>query len=64
MNDLVIGGMPQERKTLNLGDYAEEAVLITEEEPAKQKRPLFVESRMGQQQKVACNNNDLSLICR
>ena len=27
MNDLVIGGMPQERKTLNLGDYAEEAVL-------------------------------------
>ena len=30
----------------------------------KQKRPLFVESRMGQQQKVACNNNDLSLICR
>ena len=24
MNDLVIGGMPQERKTLNLGDYAEE----------------------------------------
>ncbi len=26
MNDLVIGGMPQERKTLNLGDYAEEAV--------------------------------------
>jgi len=31
MNDLVIGGMPQERKTLNLGDYAEEAVLITAE---------------------------------
>lgn len=44
MNDLVIGGMPQERKTLNLGDYAEEAVLITEEEPAKQKRPLFIEA--------------------
>lgn len=35
MNDLVIGGMPQERKTLNLGDYAEEAVLITEEGTCK-----------------------------
>ena len=38
MNDLVIGGMPQERRTLNLGEYAEEAVLITEEQPAKQKK--------------------------
>lgn len=44
MNDLVIGGMPQERRTLNLGEYAEEAVLITEEQPAKQKRPLFIEA--------------------
>ena len=44
MNDLVIGGMPQERRTLNLGEYAEEAVLITAEQPAKQKRPLFIEA--------------------
>ena len=44
MNNLVIGSMPQERRTLNLGEYAEEAVLITEEQPAKQKRPLFIEA--------------------
>lgn len=44
MNNLVIGSMPQERRTLNLGEYAEEAVLITEEQPVKQKRPLFIEA--------------------
>jgi hypothetical protein len=44
MNNLVIGSLPQERRTLNLGEYAEEAVLITEEQPAKQKRPLFIEA--------------------
>lgn len=44
MNNLVIGSLPQERRTLNLGEYAEEAVLITEEQPVKQKRPLFIEA--------------------
>ena len=28
MNDLVIGGMPQERKTLNLGDYAAVSIIL------------------------------------
>ena len=41
MNNLVIGSMPQERRTLNLGEYAEEAVLITEEQPAKQKKTVI-----------------------
>ena len=37
MNNLVIGSMPQERRTLNLGEYAEEAVLITEENQQNRK---------------------------
>lgn len=41
MRNLIIN--PQSRVSLNLGEFAEEATIITEERP-KEKRPLFIEA--------------------
>lgn len=44
MRNLVISNLPQSRRSLNLGEYAEEAAVLTEEQPIKEKRPLFIEA--------------------
>ena len=44
MRNLVIGNLPQSRRSLNLGEYAEDATLVMEEQPTKEKRPLFIEA--------------------
>lgn len=44
MRNLVIGNLPQNRRTLNLGEYAEDATLVMEEQPTREKRPLFIEA--------------------
>ena len=44
MRNLVIGNLPQNRRSLNLGEYAEDATLVMEEQPTKEKRPLFIEA--------------------
>ena len=45
MRNLVIGNLPQSRRSLNLGEYAEDATLVMEEQPTKEKRPLFIEAK-------------------
>ena len=44
MRNLVIGNLPQNRRSLNWGEYAEDATLVMEEQPTKEKRPLFIEA--------------------
>ena len=44
MRNLVIGNLPQSRRSLNLGEYAEDATLVMEEQPTKAKSCLLYTS--------------------
>ncbi|MDC7175388.1 DUF3871 family protein, partial [Bacteroides cellulosilyticus] len=44
METLQITPVMAQRRSLNFGEYAEEATLVMEEQPTKEKRPLFIEA--------------------
>ena len=44
MKTLQITPVMAQRRSLNFGEYAEEATLVMEEQPAREKRPLFIEA--------------------
>ena len=44
METLQITPVMAQRRSLNFGEYAENATLVMEEQPTKEKRPLFIEA--------------------
>ena len=44
METLQITPVMAQRRSLNFGEYAEDATLVMEEQPTKEKRPLFIEA--------------------
>lgn len=44
METLQITPVMAQRRSLNFGEYAEDATLVMEEQPTREKRPLFIEA--------------------
>ena len=44
METLQITPVMAQRRSLNFGEYAENATLVMEEQPTREKRPLFIEA--------------------
>ena len=44
METLQITPIMAQRRSLNFGEYAEDATLVMEEQPTREKRPLFIEA--------------------